>query len=162
MDYEALFQNAIDELKSDGRYQPVRGARAASRPVPRMPRIHGHGAVNSVLDERLCPAGGAPGGGGPRSGVPTTIWGWRSIRGSWRRCTRRWTAVGAGAAARATSPGTHHLSRHMLERELARLHGKEAALLFTSGYISNEATLSTLARQIPGCVIFSDALTTRR
>ncbi|MBM3520956.1 MAG: 5-aminolevulinate synthase, partial [Alphaproteobacteria bacterium] len=45
-----------------------------------------------------------------------------------------------------------------LERELADLHGKEAALLFNSGYMSNEATLSTLARILPGCVILSDAL----
>src|SRR5690606_20292576 len=45
-----------------------------------------------------------------------------------------------------------------LERELADLHGKEGALLFTSGYVSNDATLSTLARLLPGCVIFSDEL----
>ncbi|MEE1544225.1 MAG: 5-aminolevulinate synthase, partial [Alphaproteobacteria bacterium] len=46
----------------------------------------------------------------------------------------------------------------MLERELADLHGKDAALLFTSGYISNDATLSTLGSILPGCVILSDAL----
>src|SRR3546814_2433132 len=45
-----------------------------------------------------------------------------------------------------------------LEAELADLHGKEGGLLFTSGYISNEATLSTLAKVLPGCVVFSDAL----
>jgi 5-aminolevulinate synthase len=45
-----------------------------------------------------------------------------------------------------------------LERELADLHGKEAALLFTSGFVSNEATLSTLARLLPGCIFFSDEL----
>ena len=42
--------------------------------------------------------------------------------------------------------------------ELADLHGKEAALLFTSGYVSNEATLATLAKLLPGCVVFSDEL----
>src|SRR3546814_18680495 len=45
-----------------------------------------------------------------------------------------------------------------LERELAELHGKEAALLFTSGYVSNLAALSTLAARLPDCVVFSDAL----
>jgi 5-aminolevulinate synthase len=46
----------------------------------------------------------------------------------------------------------------LLEAEIADLHGKEAALLFTSGYVSNWATLSILASQMPGCVVFSDAL----
>jgi 5-aminolevulinate synthase len=45
-----------------------------------------------------------------------------------------------------------------LERELADLHGKESALLFTSGFISNEATLATLARLLPGLIVFSDSL----
>jgi 5-aminolevulinate synthase len=46
----------------------------------------------------------------------------------------------------------------MLERELASLHGKDAALIFGSGYSANEAALSTIGRLLPGCVIFSDAL----
>lgn len=44
-----------------------------------------------------------------------------------------------------------------LERELSDLHGKEASLLFSSCFVANDATLSTLARKLPGCVIFSDA-----
>src|ERR1700675_2840938 len=48
--------------------------------------------------------------------------------------------------------------QQLLERELADLHGTEAALLFSSGYMANWATLGTLAARLPGCVVFSDKL----
>ncbi len=140
MNYDQIFDQAIDRLHSEGRYRVFIDILRNKGAYPNARCFAGHN--------------------GPK---PITVW-----------CSNDYLAmgqhpkviaameealhdVGAGSGGTRNIGGNTHY--HVdLERELADLHGKDSALPFTSGYVSNDATLSTLAKILPGCVIFSDEL----
>ena len=140
MDYQRVFSQAIDRLHAEGRYRVFIDILRNKGMYPNARCFAGHN--------------------GPK---PITVW-----------CSNDYLAmgqhpkviaameealhdVGAGSGGTRNIGGNTHY--HVdLEYELADLHEKEGALLFTSGYVSNEATLSTLAKVLPGCIIFSDEL----
>ncbi|MBK7284119.1 MAG: 5-aminolevulinate synthase [Sphingomonadales bacterium] len=140
MDYSKIFNSAIDRLHEEGRYRVFIDILRNKGAFPNARCFAGHN--------------------GPK---PITVW-----------CSNDYLAmgqhpkviaameealhdVGAGSGGTRNIGGNTHY--HIdLEAELADLHEKEAALLFTSGYISNEATLATLGKILPGCIIFSDEL----
>ncbi|MBU6268240.1 MAG: 5-aminolevulinate synthase [Sphingomonadales bacterium] len=140
MNYEHIFDAAIERLHTEGRYRVFIDILRNRGAYPNARCFAGHN--------------------GPK---PITVW-----------CSNDYLAmgqhpkviaameealhdVGAGSGGTRNIGGNTHY--HVdLEAELADLHGKEGALLFTSGYVSNEASLATLAKILPGCVIFSDEL----
>jgi len=140
VDYSRVFTQAIDRLHAEGRYRVFIDILRNKGAYPNARCFAGHN--------------------GPK---PITVW-----------CSNDYLAmgqhpkviaameealhdVGAGSGGTRNIGGNTHY--HVdLEAELADLHGKDGALLFTSGYVSNEATLSTLAKVLPGCIIFSDEL----
>jgi len=140
VDYGRVFTQAIDRLHAEGRYRVFIDILRNKGNFPNARCFAGHN--------------------GPK---PITVW-----------CSNDYLAmgqhpkviaameealhdVGAGSGGTRNIGGNTHY--HVdLEGELADLHGKEAALLFTSGYVSNEATLATMAKILPGCIIYSDEL----
>ncbi|MGB3710777.1 MAG: 5-aminolevulinate synthase [Erythrobacter sp.] len=139
MDYEAFFAGELDGVREEGRYRVFTDIKRHRGRFPHATRFVG-GETQAV-----------------------TVWCSNDYLGMGQHpavieamhdCLDE---CGAGAGGTRNISGTNHYHVE-LEAELADLHGKESALLFTSGYVSNWAGLGTLASKMPGCVVFSDAL----
>lgn len=139
MNYEQIFKSAIERLHDEGRYRVF---------------------IDILRSKGHYPNAHCFGGNGPK---PITVWcsnDYLSMGQHDAVIEAMETAlreVGAGSGGTRNISGNTHYHTE-LEAELASLHGKDGALLFTSGYVSNEAALSTLGRLLPRCVIFSDEL----
>lgn len=139
-DYDSYFDDALGALRREGRYRVFIDLRRKCGAFPQAVWRRDDGSFQDVV-----------------------VWCGNDYLGMGQRPEVLNAMKEAVDTAGAGSGGTRNISGttryHVdLERELADWHGKEAALLFTSGYISNEATLSTLGRVLPGCVLFSDQL----
>ena len=140
LDYQRIFAQAIDRLHAEGRYRVFIDILRNKGSFPDARCFAGHNGPKPIIV--WCSNDYLTMGQNPK--VIAAL-------------EEALHDVGAGSGGTRNIGGNSHYHVE-LEAELADLHGKEAALLFTSGYISNEATLSTVARLLPGCIIFSDEL----
>ncbi|MEQ1653709.1 MAG: 5-aminolevulinate synthase [Hyphomicrobium sp.] len=137
MTYEQKLGDALDAVKREGRYRVFADVKRHRGDFPK---------ADFVQDDAL---------------RPITVWcsndylGMGQHPGVVAAMHEAIDAVGAGSGGTRNISGTTHYHVE-LEHEIADLHGKESALLFTSAFVANEAALSTLVQLLPGCVVFSD------
>jgi 5-aminolevulinate synthase len=140
VNYNAVFENAIDRLHAEGRYRVFIDILRNKGNYPNARCFAGHNGPKDITvwcsNDYLCM--------GQHPDVISAM-------------ENALHDVGAGSGGTRNIGGNTHYHVE-LEHELADLHGKDGALLFTSGYVSNDATLSTLAKVLPGCIIYSDEL----
>ena len=140
VNYNAVFEKAIDRLHAEGRYRVFIDILRNKGSYPNARCFAGHNGPKNITvwcsNDYLCM--------GQHPDVISAM-------------ENALHDVGAGSGGTRNIGGNTHYHVE-LEHELADLHGKDGALLFTSGYVSNDATLSTLAKVLPGCIIYSDEL----